>query len=86
MGEILHTQTQKNNLQLNDTYTDINNFIFDLIDNHHKKENRYQPSTPHPTTPPQTYSSPPQHIYKYQHTQKASDTGISNIDNIPAKK
>jgi hypothetical protein len=41
----------KNNLQLNDTYTDINNPIFDLIDNHQNKENWYQPSTPHPTTP-----------------------------------
>jgi hypothetical protein len=29
----------KNNLQLNDTCTDINNPIFDLIDNHHNKEN-----------------------------------------------
>jgi hypothetical protein len=49
----------KNNLQLNDTYTDINNPIFGLIDNHHNKENQYQPSTPRPTTPPQTYPLPP---------------------------
>jgi hypothetical protein len=28
----------KNNLKLNDTYTDINNPIFDLIDNHHNRK------------------------------------------------
>jgi hypothetical protein len=50
----------KNNLQMNDTYTDINNPIFDLIDNHHNKKNQYQPLTPHLTTPlPQTYPTPP---------------------------
>jgi hypothetical protein len=31
----------KNNLQMNDTYTDINNPIFNLIGNHYKQENQY---------------------------------------------
>jgi hypothetical protein len=76
----------KNNLQLNGTYTDMNNpNIWPNVQS--PQQGKSIPtfhSSPHHTSPDLPFT--PQRKYKYQYTQKTSDTCISNIDNTLATK
>jgi hypothetical protein len=84
-GQLMNTwelfrinKLSKGNLQMNDTYTDIHNPIFNLINSHYNKEISTNLPPTHPTGPPLPHPPPPTTTINNGTYSKTSDSHSSD--------